>query len=173
VTFTAYPRDVARARVAVAADLARLAMVVAAVVFLAKGDGEAALKAALVLAPSLFARLVRVDPVLDLVFALALFAEAVGLLGDDDTLPHLLLPLLSGPVLYTALKRAGVVPRPAALVTFAGVVGLGVAWELIEWIADAALGTNYSQGWADTRGDLVNDTIAAAASGVLVGVWAR
>jgi hypothetical protein len=162
-----------RGRTAVAADLARLAIVVAAAVYLAKGDREAALKAVLVLTPSLFARLVRVDPALDLLFALALFAEAAGLLGPEDTLPHLVLPLLSGPVLYTALTRLGFVPRPAALVTFAGVVGLGVAWELVEWIADAALGTNYSQGWADTRGDLVNDTIAAAASGVLVGVWVR
>jgi hypothetical protein len=155
------------------ADVVRVAILCSAALFLADGDGAAALKAVLVLAPALFARMVRVHPALDLAFALALFAEAVGLLGGGDTLPHLLLPFLSGPVLYVGLTRLGTMPRPAALVTFGSVLVLGIAWEIVEWAADTALGTDFSQGWDDTTGDLVNDAIAAAASGAVVGVWVR
>lgn len=155
------------------ADLLRVAILCSAAVFFADGDGASALKAVLVLGPAVFARLVRVHPALDLVFALALFAEAVGMFGGGDTLPHLVLPFLSGPVLYVGLMRLGAVARPAALVTFAGVLVLGIAWEIVEWSADTALGTDYSQGYDDTTGDLVNDAIAAAASGAVVGVWAR
>jgi hypothetical protein len=172
MTLAAPPRRVA-AGMTLCADLVRIGILCSAAVFAATGDGAAALKAILVLAPAVVARVVRVHPAIDLAFAVALFAEALGALGGGDTLPHLILPLLSGPVIYTALLRLGIVPRPAALVTFAGVVLLGVAWELVEWAADAALGTNYSQGWGDTAGDLANDTVAAAASGALVGVWAR
>jgi hypothetical protein len=157
----------------VAADIVRLSLVGAAAAFVAGGDGAAALKAMTVLAPSVLARLVRVPPALDLAFAVALFAEAVGVFGGGDTVPHLLLPFLSGPVLYVALTRLDLAPRAAGLATFLSVMVVAVAWEVFEWAADAALGTNYSQGYADTRGDLVNDAIAAAASGVVVGVWTR
>ena len=148
----------------VAADIVRLALACAAAVFLAAGDGPAALKATLVLAPATLARLVRVHPALDLAFALALFAEAVGLFGGGDTVPHLLLPFLSGPVLYVTLTRLDLAPRAAGLATFASVMVLALAWEVIELLADAAVGTNYSEGYDDTSGDLVNDAIAAAAS---------
>jgi uncharacterized membrane protein YjdF len=156
------------------ADLVRVAILGSAVVFLAIGDGASALMALLVLVPSVVARWVRVNPILDLVFALALGAQAVGRpFEGGDTLPHLVLPLLSGPVLYLALVRLGVVPRRPGLTTFAGVLALGAAWELVEALADAAFGTDYSQGYADTSGDLFNDAIAAAASGALVSVWVR
>lgn len=156
------------------ADLVRVAILGAAVVFLANGDGASALMALLVLVPSVVARWVRVNPILDLVFALALGAQAVGRpFEGGDTLPHLVLPLLAGPVLYVGLVRLGIEPRLPGLTTFAGVLALGAAWELVEALADAALGTDYSQGYADTSGDLFNDAIAAAASGVLVSVWVR
>ena len=156
------------------ADLVRAGILCAAAIFLVSGDGSSALMAVLVLGPSLVARWVRVNPILDLVFALALGAQAVGRpFGGGDTLPHLVLPLLSGPVLYGALLRLGIVPRRPGIATFVGVLALGAAWELVEWVADTTLGTDYSQGYGDTASDLVNDTIAAAASGVLVGVWAR
>jgi uncharacterized membrane protein YjdF len=161
-------------KVTVCADLVRVAILGSAVVFLATGDGASALMALLVLVPSVVARFVRVSPVLDLVFAVALGAQAVGRpFEGGDTLPHLVLPLLSGPVLYVGLVRLGIVPRFPGLTTFLGVLALGAAWELVEWGADATLGTDYSQGYGDTAGDLVNDAIAAAASGVLVSVWVR
>lgn len=156
------------------ADLVRVAILGSAVVFLATGDGASALMALLVLVPSVVARWVRVNPVLDLVFALALGAQAVGRpFEGGDTLPHLVLPLLSGPVLYLALVRLGIVPRRPGVTTFVGVLALGAAWELVEWLADTALGTDFSQGYGDTTSDLFNDAIAAAASGVLVSVWVR
>ena len=156
------------------ADLVRVAILGSAVVFVATGDGASALMALLVLVPSVVARWARVNPILDLVFALALGAQAVGRpFEGGDTLPHLVLPLLSGPVLYVALVRLGIVPRRPGVTTFVGVLALGAAWELVEWLADTALGTDYSQGYADTASDLFNDAIAAAASGVLVSVWVR
>jgi hypothetical protein len=156
------------------ADVVRMAIICGAAIFLATGDGAAALMALLVLVPSVVARWVRVNPVLDLAFALALGAHVVARpYGGGDTLPHLVLPLLSGPVLYVGLVRLGIAPRRPGVTTFAGVLALGVAWELVEWLADAALGTDYSQGYGDTAGDLLNDAIAAGASGVLVSAWVR
>jgi hypothetical protein len=173
------------------ADLVRAAMLSAALIFLATGNDSDALRALLVIPPSLAARVVRVHPVLDLVFALALAAEAIGTalghsesLPRGDTLPHIVLPFLSGPVLYVVLVRLGVLAEPAAsptvdrllaagVVTAGAVVALGVAWELVEWGADSWLGTNYSQGHQDTARDLINDSIAATASGALLVVWLR
>jgi hypothetical protein len=167
-----------------AADAGRIAILVAAAAFLVAGDGTAALKAILVLVPAVAARLARVPPVLDLVFVLALGAEAIApsleaydSISWGDTLPHIVLPLLSGPVLYLGIRRLGGAwgraPAGAALLTAASVVGLGAAWELVEWASDDALGTNYSQGRPDTLEDLRNDAIAAVASGALVGLWLR
>jgi hypothetical protein len=156
------------------ADLVRVAILGSAVVFLMTGDGASALMALLVFVASLAARWVRVSPILDLGFALALGAQAVARrFGADDTLPHLVLPLLSGPVIYVGLVRLGLVPRLPGVTTFVGVLALGAAWELVELSADATLGTDYSQGYGDTSGDLFNDALAAAASGVLVSVWVR
>ncbi len=169
------------------ADLVRLGLLCGAVLFLAAGDGSDALKALLLTAPSLSARLLRVNPALDLAFALALAAEgvlggAVPWIAGDDTLPHIVLPLLSGPVLYAGLLRLGALAKPAARPTAAllmgsaaatamSVIALGAAWELIEWVADATVETNYSQGYQDTLEDLVNDSIGAACAGSVVGVW--
>ena len=178
-------------RLARAADILRGGLLCAAVAFVATGDGSAGLKALLVLAPALATRFACVPAAFDLVFTLALAAEAIGTkLGAYDairwqnTLSHIVLPFLSGPVVYGILARVGVVTKPgaargaspglrAATATSAGILALGVAWEGVEWAADSALGTDYSRGYSDTRADLVNDTIAAVASGVLVAVWLR
>jgi hypothetical protein len=152
------------------------------------GDGAAALKALLVLLPAVASRLVGVAPVFDLVFVVALAGEAIATalgaydsLSWGDTLSHLALPLLSGPVVYVGLVRlVGIepgAPTPrysviaVALVTAVSVFCLGVAWELVEWTADDTFGTNYSQGYTDTLRDLRNDAIAAVASGTLVAMW--
>jgi uncharacterized membrane protein YjdF len=161
-------------KVTLRADVVRVAIFCSAAVFLATGDGASALMALLVIVPSVVARCVRVNPMLDLGFAVALGAQAVGRpFEGGDTLPHLVLPLLSGPVLYVGLVRLGIAPRLPGVATFVGVLALGVAWELVEWLADTTLGTDYSQGYGDTAGDLFNDAIAAAASGVMVSVWVR
>jgi hypothetical protein len=171
-----------------AADVGRAGILVACAAFLLGGDGAAALKALLVLVPAIAARLVGVPPGFDLIFVVALAGEVIATaLGAydsvswGDTLSHLALPLLSGPVVYVGLVRLlgtepGAPTRPlsviaAALVTAVSVLCLGVAWELVEWTADDTLGTNFSQGYTDTIRDLRNDAIAAAASGVLVALW--
>jgi hypothetical protein len=173
------------------ADLVRVALLCTAAVWLIAGDGSAALKALLVLPPALLGRVVRIHPGFDLLFSTALAAEAIatGLgaydsIGGGDTLSHLVLPLLSGPVLYGGLVTLGIVPSPsiapaarfglgAAVVTAASVLALGTLWELAEWAADGAFGTNYSQGYSDTLGDLLADAGAAVISGALVAGWLR
>ena len=174
-----------------AADLARIALFAAAGVFLAGGDDAAALKCLLVLAPALAARLARVAPVFDLLFALALALEALasGLGGYDwigwsDEASHLVIPLLSAPVVYGVLARLrATAPLPsgagareyagAGIAGAVGVLALGALWELVEWGADRALGTDYSQGYEDTLSDLRADAIAAALGGLLVAGWLR
>jgi hypothetical protein len=163
----------------------------AAAVFLITGDDSAGLKALLVLPPACAGRWVRVHPVFDLVFALALLVEVVATsLGAYDSiawgdgLSHVVLPLLSGPILYAGIDqiRGGVAGDDAsaagslfwsALVTAVAVLCLGVAWELIEWVVDAAFGTDFSQGSDDTLDDLRNDAFAAVGSGALVAAWLR
>ena len=180
-----------RDRLTRAADIVRAGLVCAAAAFFATGDGSAALKALLVLAPALAARVARVPPAFELVFTLALAAEAIGTkLGAydsvswGDTLSHTALPFLSGPVVYGILARLGVASEPGtargtrallrgATVTAVGILALGVVWEVVEWAADSALGTDYSRGYGDTRADLTGDAIGAVASGALVAGWLR
>ena len=84
-------------------------------------------------------------------------------------------------VLYAGLVRFGALPASsaetrrlrAAVVTAVAVFALGVAWEMVEWAMDGMLGTNFSQGSADTVTDLLDDAIAGAASGALVALWLR
>jgi uncharacterized membrane protein YjdF len=59
----------------------------------------------------------------------------------------------------------------AALVTAVAVLALGAAWELVEWTADTALGTSYSQSQQDTLIDLRNDAIAATGGGFVIAAW--
>ena len=167
------------------ADVVRVGILCGSAAFLAAGDGSAALKALLVMPAALAPRLVRVHPILDLVFVLALAAESIGRGAGDyysgEALSHIALPLLSGPVLYVGLVRVGAVPASSAappllavaIVTAAAVLAVGAMWELAEWAVDGAFGTDYSQGYRDTITDLLNDAIAAAGGGALVAVWLR
>jgi hypothetical protein len=174
-----------------AADLVRAAIVCAAALFLIAGDGSAGLKALLVLPPAFAGRFVRVAPVFDFALAFALLAEVVATslgvydsINWGDGLSHVVLPLLSGPILYAGIVRlrrgAEVDAAPtawfllaAALVTAVAVLSLGVVWELVEWVVDAVFGTDFSQGYDDTLDDLRNDAIAAVGSGALVAAWLR
>jgi hypothetical protein len=173
------------------ADVARVALLCSALAWLVAGDSSAALRALLVLPPALLGRLVRVHPAFDLLFAFALAAEstATGLgaynsISCGDKLSHLVLPLLSGPVLYAGLVRldAAATPPPArsarfllggAVLTAVSVLALGALWELVEWAADGVFATNYSQGYRDTLLDLLADALAAIGGGVLVAAWLR
>ena len=176
-------------RLTCGADVVRVSLLCGAAGWLVAGDPSAALKALLVLPPAVLGRVVRIHPAFDLLFSFALAAEAAasGLGAYDsiswgDTLSHVVLPVLSGPVLYVGLVRLGAAAQPsagptarcllgAAVVTAASVLALGALWELVEWAADSALGTNYSQGNRDTLVDLLADSVAAIGGGVLVAVW--
>jgi hypothetical protein len=174
-----------------AADVVRAAIAWAAAFFLIAGDGSTGLKALLLLPPAFAGRLVPVHPAYDFIFALALLAEVVATsLGAYDSiswgdgLSHVVLPLLSGPILYACiiLVRGGAdvegtqarrsCLRPG-LVTAAAVLCLGAVWELVEWVVDAVFGTDFSQGSDDTLDDLRNDAFAAAGSGALVAAWLK
>jgi uncharacterized membrane protein YjdF len=137
-----------------------------------------------VLVPAAVSRLARVQPVFDLLFTIALAGEAIGSgLGAyesirwPDEASHFVIPLLSAPIVYQVLVGLGAVtppdPRPrayagAGIVTGLGVLALGAVWELVEWGADGAFGTDYSQGYEDTLSDLLADAVAAVLGGVLV-----
>lgn len=180
---------ISRKRLARAADVVRLAILCSAAIWLVGDDGSAALKALLVLPAALLGRVAPVTPAFDLLFASALAAEVTGTgLGAydsitwGDTLSHVLLPLLSAPILYAALVRLGAVTNHSAepsatvlvgavVVTAACVLAVGALWELVEWAADSAFGTEYSQGYGDTLGDLLADAIAAIGGGALVAFW--
>jgi Predicted membrane protein (DUF2238) len=163
-----------------AADVVRAGLVGAAVALFVAGDGAVAAKVVLVLPATVAARVLGVHPVLDLVFALALAAEAAGsalaaheLIGWDDRISHLVLPLLCGLVVYAALQRTGARHRPAALglMTTVAVLAIAALWEIVEWGVDAAFGTNFSMGRDDTVGDLSADAVAAAGAGAAAVVW--
>jgi hypothetical protein len=174
-----------------AADIVRASIVCAAALFLIAGDGSSGLKALLVLPPAFAGRFIGVHPAFDFIFAFALLAEVVPTslgafdsIGGGDGLSHVVLPLLSGPILYAGIVRlrrgaeVRVAPTAwslvgAALVTATAVICLGAMWELVEWLVDAVFGTDFSQGYDDTRDDLRNDAMAAAGSGALVAAWMR
>jgi hypothetical protein len=162
-----------------AADAVRVCLVCAAAALFVAGDAAIAAKFVLVLPATAGARLVRVHPVADLAFTLALAAEAAGsalaaheLIGWDDRVSHLVLPLLLGVVVYTALRRTRAARRPAAAGLMTGIAVLAIAalWEIVEWAVDTAFGTNFSTGRDDTVGDLSADAVAAAGAGAAAAV---
>jgi hypothetical protein len=173
------------------ADIVRVALAISGGAFLAAGEASDALKALLVLGAALPGRLARVEPAFDLLFTLALAAEAIGTglgaldsigWGDDES--HLVIPFLSAPIVYQVLVRLSAAPplelarvrHPfvgVAVLTGVGVLALGAVWELVEWGADGSFGTDYSVGYTDTLSDLLADGVAAAAGGVLVALWLR
>jgi hypothetical protein len=167
------------------ADAVRVGLLGAAVGFMVADEKALAIKTLLVLPPAAAGRLLPVHPGFDLIFALALAGEIVATalgtydtIGTGDTLSHLVLPLLSAPILYAALTqvsgpsgRALARPLGAGLATGTAVLGLGIAWELVEWASDVIFRTAFSQGSEDTIVDLLNDAIAAVVGGALVALW--
>jgi uncharacterized membrane protein YjdF len=168
--------------------MVRIGIAAIAAGFLVAGDEPAALKALLVLGPAIASRIVRAPATFDLLFVVTLAVEALGTglgvyhrIGWPDGGSHLLIPFVSAPIVYQGFVRLRATPAPeepgaatgTGLVVAAGVLALGALWELVEWGADSALGTDYSQGYSDTLSDLLADAFAASAGGLAVVVWLR
>jgi hypothetical protein len=172
-------------------DVVRALLVVAAVGFLAAGDGGGALLLAGAGALAWAVRPLQLPRAYDACFITALALQAGGeALGAYDAIPwfdnvaHFSLPFFLAPTLYIALARADVVPDPKDsthprhyvgifVVAFALGVALGGVWEIWEWLSDHTLGSSLQLGLDDTVGDLVADTAGAAAGAALLVCWAR
>ena len=158
----------------------RLLPLLAAVVWLARGDeGGAAVLMALGVA-ALGVTLLRPPPVLDRAFLAAVGVASVGqvagLYGEIswfDSVVHAGVGAVAAPVLTLALVRRGVVTAQAdGLVTVlvVSVVGaaLGAGWELFEAGVDVLTGSHLQESLADTNRDLLADTLGAAAGALLL-----
>src|SRR4051812_23918829 len=87
-------------------DLLRLVILVAGLAATTTGDREAAIKCMLLVPPAVLSRSVRAPLAFEFVFMLALAIEATASVlglnrtGAWNTMAHVVLPFLSGPLLY-------------------------------------------------------------------------
>ena len=171
-------------------DLIRLALVVAAVVLLARrGVDGGTVTMALVATVAVAVRPLLLPRLYDLALLAALTLQGAGEASGAydsyqwfDRLVHFTVPLLASGVLYVALARLDVLPDPRddtgvrhlvgiALVTFALGAAFGAVWELYEWFSDAVLGSQLQEGNADTVGDLAMDCLGALGAAGLLLLW--
>jgi hypothetical protein len=172
-------------------DLLRASFFVGAAVFLVAGEIKGVGNLLLAGIALLVARRVDLPRLYDLGFTVAMiftgWGEALGLYDlwkPYDNVVHFIVPMLCSQVAYIALARIEVlpdmreefVPRHYAgifTVTFALGVAVGGVWEIFEWVSDGVFGSNLSMGNDDTVGDLISDTLGAAAGGALLVAWTK
>jgi hypothetical protein len=171
-------------------DLVRAALVVAAVVLLARrGIDGGTLTLSLAAAAAVAVRPLLLPRLYDLLLLLALVLQGTGEASgayDDfpwfDRVVHLVVPLLASGVLYVALARLDVLPDPRddtgvrhligiALVTFALGAAFGAVWELYEWFSDGVFGSQLQESNDDTVGDLAMDCLGALGAAALLVLW--
>jgi len=170
-------------------DLLRVALPVGAVLYALAGDTTAAGYLTVSALATFAARFAQLPRALDLAFVVALsitgWGEALGLYDAYfwfDRVVHFLVPMLGAPVAYVALARLEVLPDPRDettgrhhtgifVVTVALGLAIGAVWEIVEWTSDGTLGSNLSEGNADTVGDLIADTSGALAGAGLLVLW--
>jgi hypothetical protein len=139
----------------------------------------------------LVARAVNLPRVYDLAFTVVMiltgFGEALGLYDawkPYDNVVHFLAPALGSQVAYIGLARLEVLPDPRDdastphyvgifAVTFALGVAIGGLWEIVEWSSDNVVGSSLQLSNDDTVGDLVADSLGAAAGGAALVAWTR
>lgn len=139
----------------------------------------------------LVARAVDLPRLYDLGFTLAMiltgWGEALGLYDawkPYDNVVHFIVPMLTSQVAYISLARLEVLPDMREeftqrhytgiwLITFALGVAIGGLWEILEWSSDGLFGSNLSMSNDDTAGDLIADSLGAAAGGLLLVAWTR
>jgi hypothetical protein len=172
-------------------DLLRVTFFAGAAVFAVLGElgGVANLLVAGV--ALLVARAADLPRLYDLAFTVAMFltgwGEALGLYDawkPYDNVVHFIVPMLTSQVAYIALARLEVLPDMREefsprhytglwLVTFALGVAIGGLWEILEWGSDGLFGSNLSMSNDDTVGDLIADSLGAAAGGLLLIAWTK
>jgi len=168
-------------------DIARIAFIVATIVWIALGHAMTGLVAASLVI--LFARAISLPRFYDasviLVMFLLAWGSAVswyGSWGYYDKLVHFLTPLLTTGMLYLLLVRLEVLPDFHALKQlhhrvgfFLTVLALGMAigagWEVIEWSLDQLSDVGRVAGASDTATDLAADTLGSAGSALILVLW--
>jgi hypothetical protein len=172
-------------------DLLRITFGVGALVFLALGEMDGVANLLVGGAALAVARAVELPRLYDLGFTIAMiltgWGEALGLYDawkPYDNVVHFVVPMLCSQVAYIGLARLEVLRdmrdevaphRYLGIftITFALGVAIGGIWEIFEWASDGVFGSNLSMGNDDTVGDLVSDTLGAAAGGLLLVAWTR
>jgi uncharacterized membrane protein YjdF len=173
----------AQGRAALAADAVRVVLALATLTSLVLGDVEATLTFALVALPAIAVRFVGAPPLADLCFvALAGLDAALHVAGAfqdfnrNDTFGHFVLPAAVVPIVWTALRRAGlriesarpwIATATAQVLVISVIVALGSVWELVEWACDVLFGTDLSPGYTDVIHDLGMDTAGATLGALL------
>lgn len=171
-------------------DVLRLTFLAAAIVLLAVGRADGAVRMFVTFLALVVARYLELPRLFDLglVFGMALqgWGNAVGLFTSIswwDSLVHLVLPFWVAPLFYILLIRLDLVPdlsddthrrhhQAIVIVTFALGLAFGAIYEIYEWFADYVLGADLSVGYTDTIKDLAEDGIGSLAGGLLLLVWA-
>jgi hypothetical protein len=172
-------------------DLLRLTFFVGAAVFLVLGEIKGVGNLLVGGTALLVARTVDLPRLYDLGFTVAMiltgWGEALGLYDawkPYDNVVHFIVPMLTAQVAYISLARLEVLPDMREdfaprhytglwLVTFALGVAIGGLWEILEWSSDGLFGSNLSMSNDDTAGDLIADSLGAAAGGLLLVAWTK
>lgn len=171
-------------------DVLRLTFLAGAIVLLAAGRADGAVRMFVTFLALVGARLLDLPRLFDLglVVGMALqgWGNAVGLFDSIrwwDSLVHLVLPFWVAPLFYILLIRLELVPdlsdethrrhhQGIVIVTFALGLAFGAIYEIYEWFADHLLGANLYVGYTDTIKDLTEDGIGSLAGGMLLLLWA-
>jgi hypothetical protein len=173
----------------VVADVLRLTFAAGVVWALAHGHWEEAARFLITLGAALAPRLLRAPRPFDLVFALAMAAQAWGdvtnayaALPGYDQATRLIVSIGAASVLYLGLVRLRALPdfaaetgireRLAILLTgFCFGFAAGILYELYVWFADHALDAGLAVTYDELIARLALDAIGALIGGLLLVVW--
>jgi uncharacterized membrane protein YjdF len=168
-------------------DIARIAFIVATIVWIVLGHAMTGLVAAS--AVIILARIISLPRFYDASVILVMFLLAwgsalswYGSWGFYDNLVHFLTPLLTTGMFYLLLVRLEVLPEFQALKQlhhrvgfFLTVLALGMAigagWEIIEWSLDQLSDVGRVANADDTATDLISDTLGSAGSALILVAW--
>jgi hypothetical protein len=173
-----------------ALDALRATFLAGAVVALARGEPDDAVRMVLTFAAVAFLRVLDLPRIFDVGMMVGLALQGWGNVLDLfdrwawwDVVVHFGLPLSLSPTLYVLLARLEVVPdlhgvRPRhhalgmLIITFALGMAVGGLYEIYEWLVDHAFGGRLRTGYGDTIADLLDDALGSLTGGALLVWWA-